>query len=131
MLCLRMKGLIISRGPVILVIMRNTRKEKKLSWFEKRAQKNMPALLKTPKRFPKSLPHSRQKHAVAYPNPQMYTFIAVYSKHVKLLSKKRMKSQILYMHMQHHFVKDRTMIVNLFLSHSYILILPQKSIFSI
>ena len=80
----------------------------------------MPALLKTPKRFPKSLPHSRQKHAVAYPNPQMYTFIAVYSKHVKLLSKKRMKSQILYMYMQHHFVKDRTMIVNLFLSHSYI-----------
>ena len=88
MLCLRMKGLIISRGPVILVIMWNTRKEKRLSWFEKRAQMNMPALLKTPKRFPKSLPHSRQKHAVAYPNPQMYTFIAVYSKHVK-----RMKSQ--------------------------------------
>lgn len=84
MLCLRMKGVIISREPVILVIMWNTRKEKKLSWFEEK---------KTPKRFPKSLPYSRQKHAVAYPNPQMYTFIAVYSKHVKLLSKKRMKSQ--------------------------------------
>ena len=77
------------------------------------------------------VPHSRHRLAVADPSPRSIYFSLQFTKKLKTTCPKVENENIVHVQFILHLLKTRNMMANIFLSHSYILVFPPKSLFSI
>ena len=80
------------------------------------------------------VPHSRHRLAVADPSPQSIYYNLQFTRIVRKTTCPVVENEIwniVHVQCSLHLLKARTMMDNIFLSHSYILTFPPKSLFSI
>ena len=80
------------------------------------------------------VPHSKHRLAVADPSPQSIYYNLQFTRIVRKTTCPVIENEIwniVHVQCSLHLLKARTMMDNIFLSHSYIFIFPPKSLFSI